>query len=283
MVIKKKVSLLYLITLLFVFILGVETVSATEYVNYHGIEMSEEEYSNLVGLGFTEDEIYYMSEEVFSANKDVDSTLVAQNINYYKTIYNYLDGNSYSVEVTESEYENQGNISPLTVSETTYKRMVSTISRNSDNTFRFKVNLSWKIMPSTRSYDIIGIGFSNSRIYISSFVYVYQDYCYTNGNCTTTGAFYDMKELSTGGAAVIKLPTGSLSSLSSTLYYDVDKNTTETITQLLMYGDYAHATQNVNRAIYTNYTVNNSGIQLFENINYYDEIPYADQGWVGTW
>ena len=45
--------------------------------------------------------------------------------------------------------------------ETTYKKVVSTLSKNS-NYFRYKISVTWKNIPSTRSYDIIGIGFLGS-------------------------------------------------------------------------------------------------------------------------
>ena len=38
--------------------------------------------------------------------------------------------------------------------------MIATISKNS-NKFRYKVTVGWRNMPSTRSYDIIGVGFED--------------------------------------------------------------------------------------------------------------------------
>jgi len=270
---------------LLIITLSINEVSAQEYTNYYNITMSNQQYNNLLNLGFTEDEIYYMNEETFEQNKDFESTLEVKNENFYKTVYTDLNGNSYSTEITQDEYENQSLINPRGTVTTEYKDMVSTLSRNSDGTFRYKVSLIWRNMPSKRSYDIIGVGFSDN-VYISSLVNFSYYYCYQDpSSCTTSGLYYDKKVLSTGGSTVYKLPTGDIRSLSATLYYDVSKNNpSQTITSLLMYGDYAHATSTVTPNNYTNHTINSSGIQFFSGLSaYYDEIPTADSGWVGTW
>ena len=258
-------------------------VSASEYINYFGIEMNEEEYDNLINLGFTTDEIYHMSEETFEQNKDIESTLEVQNQKYYKTVYTDLSGNSYSTEISKEEYDNQSGNAPRGTVTTSYKTMTSSLTRNSDNTFRYKVSLTWTNMPSTRSYDIIGVGFNN-QVYISSLVNFAYYYCNSYNECTTSGLYYDKKTLSTGGSAVYKVPSGDLASLAATLYYDVSKNTTSTLTELSMYGDYAHATTNITPDLYKNHTVNNNGLQLYSSISTkYDAIPYAQSSWIGTW
>ena len=39
------------------------------YTNYNGIEMTNQEYNNLLNQGFSENEIYYMNEEIYLENK----------------------------------------------------------------------------------------------------------------------------------------------------------------------------------------------------------------------
>lgn len=276
---KKKILLSIAITL-FVSILYIGNVRAAEYENYFGLSMTNEQYNNLLNLGFSEDEIYYMDEETFDTNKDVSATLVARTDKYYKTIYTDLDGEAQSIEITKAEYENQGSMNARGTVSTEYKTMVSTMSQNGD-TFRYKVTLAWKQMPSTRSYDIIGIGF-NDDVYISSSVYFNYTYCVLSGDCTTDTLYYNKKKLSTGGSAVYKIPS-SARSLTAVLYYDVSKDTSSTITRLDMYGDYSHATSNVNSSIYTDYTITHNGIILGDGIGYYDAIPTAVSSWGGTW
>lgn len=276
----KKIKLC-LLAMALTFTLYIGQVSASVYKNYFGIEITNQEYNNLLNLGFSEDEIYYMSEETFESNKDLSATKVAENQKYYKTIYTGLDGQSYSVEITKGEYDNQSLMDTRGTVTTEYKNMVTVISKQT-STFRYKVTVGWNRMPSTKSYDIIGIGFSDD-VYISSPVYFNYHYCDSDENCTTSTIYYDRQKTATGGAAVYKIPTGIVS-LTAVLYYDVAKDTTDTITRLDMYGDYSHATTNVGYDEYTDYSINRYGINLsVDNASYYDAIPCAQSTWHGTW
>ena len=272
---KKSILLIALAAL--VFMLGITNSSAHEIVNYNGIHMTVDEYMTLLNLGFTENQIYYMDEETYELNKDLDATLLGQTTKYYKTVYPTY-GTSYTVEVTEEEYNNAGNevLLPTGIVETTYKTIVSSIAQNGSK-YRYTVSTLWKIMPSTRSYDIIGIGFSDP-VYISSSVYFSFTYANSAGAYTTSTQYYNKKSLSTGGAAVYKLPSGTIKSLSATLYFDVSKSTSNTITTLGICGDYAHATSSVPAANISDYSIGISGINLGTSItSYYDATPCAMQ------
>jgi len=280
MAVRKIDVLKYTVMFLFMFIIGICSASATEYVNYYDITMTNQQYNNLLNLGFSEEEIYYMDLTTFEENKDIESTLVSQNIKYYKTVHPTY-GAEYTVELTEEQYEAESQISLLGEIETEYKTMVSTISQNS-NTLRYKVSVLWKNMPSVKNYDIIAIGFIDD-VYISSNVNFNYYYCNTSGNCYTSSSYNNKKKLSTGGSAVYKLPS-SLISLSSTLYYDVSKDTTGTLTRLTMCGDYSHATKSVSTSYLSDYSVNSSGIALESHIyGKYDAIPCATSVWTGSW
>lgn len=281
---KKNHLIMYMLIAVYVYTLSFGVAYASNYVNYRGITMTNTEYNNLINLGFTEDEIYYMSEDVFNQNKNIVSTLEAVNEKYYKTIYADLNGDYYSTELTEDEYNNQSSNNMRGYVETTYKKLVTTISRNSDNTFRFKASLNWKQFPAVRSYDIIGIGF-NDNVYISSGVTFVYYYCDAAGNCPDSTGYYNKKKLSTGGGVVYKLPSGDIRGLGSAIYYDVSKNnSSQTITELEMCGDYSHATATVSQSNISDYSVNINGIQLFSGLaGYYDEIPCSSTEWGGTW
>ena len=63
------------IILLLIFILPVVAFAEEKYVNYYGVEFSEEDYSTMVELGFSEDEIYYMSVEEYNNNQTKENLL----------------------------------------------------------------------------------------------------------------------------------------------------------------------------------------------------------------
>ncbi len=267
------------------FVIGMKESKAEEYINYNGIHMTEAEYNTLINLGFTKNQIYHMDYETYENNKDLDAKLISQTTRYYKTISTGY-GTGYDVEVTEEEYKNSAT-DKLTFDrgyvDTTYKTITSSISQNG-NKYRYNVSTLWKQMPSTRSYDIIGIGFANA-VYINSSVYFSYTYANASWQYTTSSQYYNKKSLSTGGAAVYKLPTGTIKSLSATLYYDVSKSSgAGTITNLSICGDYAHATANVAVGNVADYSISIYGINLGSSLGgYYDATPcameYASVSW----
>ena len=88
---KKVYGFLFLVLLIpCLFIVNVKPVDALNYRNYYDVEMTHDEYETLINLGFTEDEIYYMTEDVFLRNKDADATLLTRSVKYYKTVYKKL-------------------------------------------------------------------------------------------------------------------------------------------------------------------------------------------------
>lgn len=278
---SKKNLLTYGVIALLVLFVSVEQVNATKYENYFGVEMTNEEYNTLLNLGFSEDEIYHMDETTYLENRDLDANLVSKDTKYYKTIYTDLAGTPAAVEITEDEYNNQSSLSARGSVTTEYKQMVTTLSQNGSK-YRYKVSLAWRSLPSTRSYDIIGVGFEDN-VYINSSVYFNFYYCNSSGTCTTDATYYDKKKTSTGGSAVYKLPT-SIVSLSATLYYDVSKNTSSTITHLEMCGDYSHATKTISVSNISDYNISINGVELQSGtIGYYDSIPCATSTWSGSW
>lgn len=271
--------LLMIIVVVSIFMINVSKPQALHgnhgnYTNYFGVEMTIDEYFTLVNLGFTDDEIYYMSEETFDENKDLAATLLTTNHKYLK-----LTQSMYGVQnVTElSELEfiqqttmNQQNV-PLGELDTSYIHEVSTISQNGAK-YRYKNTVDWYSIPSNKSYDVIAIGFYND-VYIDSSVYFGYAYLNSNGNLTTSTLYYDKKSTAYGGSTVYKIPS-SLTSLSATIYFDVSKNTNNTLTYLEFCGDYAHSLQTVTSSQAANHYIGPLGIDFDSSVyNYFNHIP----------
>ena len=267
----KKISIMFAVVVA-AFIINVSHPRAWNgsFINYYGIEMTTDEYFTLLNLGFSADEIYYMLEETFEENKDLDATLVASSTKYYKTVVP-MYGLSYSVEVTPLEYFNHGDAQVLDILSTYYRTEVSTISQNGTK-YRYKISTSWLNWPSVASFDVTGIGFIDS-VYISSpnvyFNFLYSD---NDGEHTST-VWYDRKKTQYGGSVVYKMPS-NVTSLSSNLYFDVKKNTNDTLTELEMCGDYAHAMTPVTQTQAANHTISSGGIVHDPSVySYYDAVP----------
>lgn len=278
-----------------VLLLGITTPivnAGTYYTNYNNIEMTENEYNNLVELGFTEDEIYLMGNTEFEANKDIEATLVSATEKYYKTttiIQNGITTTSSEV-ISKEQYELEKDATPVTRSiynglvTTDYKHMLMEMSQLDDNEMRLKITLTWLNIPSTRSNDIIGIGFEQSVVGLNSSIYFQQNYTNSSGSHSSVTSI--PQEFSTGVSSVFDLPNGTISALSSYMYIDVRKNDDdETITDMDAGGDYAHATSTISETNAKKHTVNHiSGIVLQSSIqDYYDGINVATASFIGTW
>lgn len=191
--------------------------------------------------------------------------------------------NSVTEEISEEEYENVSDtgIMPQTAStETTYKKLTTSIQTNGSK-YRYSLLMNWKLMPSTRSYDIIGIGFYPS-VKVSGNLHFTMNYRNSSGTHTSSaGTSYVGNS---GASMIFKLPSGTLNSLDAKLYFDVEKNTDATIITQKAYGDYSHAVKNISLENAKKHTVNTNGIVLNNSINeYYDSISAATDVWNGNW
>lgn len=273
-----KNQLMLIISILSIFIsFDVKAEIMNEYndcylINNNNICMSNEEYNNLINLGYNHIEILGISETEFDANKNLNGFIVSENVSYF---FN-------DQIITKEEYDdisdNQTFFSPI---ETTAKKMNTTII-SVNGRYRYKVSLEWKKMPSTRSNDIIAVGLNSNKVSYYGNRTFSMTYCNSNNNCTTSNSA-TFKNSSTGLGASFGLPTGTLSSLNMYFYYDVQKSANQ-VTSMSAYGDYSHATVSISAPAATNYSVNTSGIILGSSIvNYYDEISPSIANWSGNW
>lgn len=238
-------------------------------INNNNILMTNIEYQNLLDLGFTDYEIMNMSLKEYNENKNLKGEIVSQNT-IYMDEQNSILNNSISTFGLQSGYI-----------ETTAKKMTTTIV-SVNNKYRYKITLEWKNIPTTRSYDIIGIGIDNN-VTINSSIYFQQNFCYSTNNCSSS-IVNTVNSTSTGATSTFQLPSSAIISLSSYLYFDVSKNTTSTITQLNAYGDYSHATKSISKSNANNHSINRGGISLDSSISdYYDSMNTSKAVWTGSW
>ncbi len=220
-------------------------------------------------------------------------------VKYYKTVSMINNDNiqiigilpqSYSIEISKEEYEKYNpeleydlNSVKVGYTETNYKKMTTTITKINDTMFRLKVILDWKTMPSTRSYDIIGIGFP-ATVTATDLTYFSQNYCLSNGNCSQRTS-HSLYIGAYGVGASFSLPAESITSLSQSFSVDIKKtNSSNTLTSLNVSGDYSHAQKIISQKNAKKYKVDLTGISLDSSISsYYDSINSAVATWTGTW
>lgn len=298
-----------LYTFLFVTILiaNINIVKANEnayFTNREGIEMTEVEYHNLLELGFTDKQIDRMDYTTYINNKDIEATLVSEATNYYKTTTYFRNGIQYQTselltkeemdEILKNKQEQNPQVDNTRTSGNyynglfadDYKAVTTRIAYIDDNNvMRFKTDTYWFQMPSQRSYDIVGIGIEPSKVEIDAAIIFRQDWQTTGGTYGSSTACAP-KEQTTGGSVLFQLPSGSLSTLESSIYFDVSKKSgVGTISSLYATGDYAHAIVSVSNNAYYYYSVNHGTGIVVSNpyANSYDSIVPAQAAFSGTW
>ncbi len=277
---KRCIRYIFIIAFMVFLTLSIDKVNAHQFTNYYGIQMTNEEYFTLLNLGFTDDEIYYMDEDTFNENKNLDAELISQSSRYYK-IVTPMYGQSYAVEVSQTEALNQPQNQMLGTVITQYINEISSISVNGSK-YRYKNTVNWTSMPPNNNFDVIAIGFINS-VYINSNVYFKYSTMDSSGNWHNSTLYYDKKSTSTGGSATYKIPN-ELYGLSAMIYFDVSKNTTDTLTSLTICGDYAYSLSAVTQYQAANHAINASGIQFDSSVyNYFSIIPCATETASVSW
>lgn len=293
---KKILYIFVFATLMIVMTPIVKASDDVYYRNNENIRMTEEEYHNLLNLGFTEKQIERMDYDTFISNKDIEGHIVSETKQYYKVTTEMRNGieRSTSELLSKEEYERQLQEAPQTRTSgnyyacavtVSYRTVTTRIMYEADYLMRYKVDVDWHIIPSNRSYDIIGIGIEADKVEIASSLAFRQDFTYTSGSSSFSMAGYKRSN-STGGSVLFELPTGSLSNLSSFLYFSVIKtDNAGTVTELIATGDYTHSTSSISKSTAENYTCNYAtGVYVYTPYDlYFDGTTPASARFLGTW
>lgn len=280
---KKINKILLTTTLLCLTFVG--TLSASElqkdkkpfYVNTLGVEMTEEEYNNLL-KGFNHDTIDSMPLETYNQFKDITTLTKREEVKYIKSDIEYdLFGNvisKHDEEITEEEYNrpavqraNSGS-SGNSRHETSHKIITISYTNASVSSSGVAVTVTnqWKETPSVKSYDVIGIRFERNLSFLkkSGIFFGYQKYTNSNGQQTINYNYDD------DNWKLPFCPAGACNApgigLSQNLVND-GTNFSNSITLITsgiswpftFYGAYEHATSNVSLSDSKNYSINSAG------------------------
>ena len=130
--------------------------------NQNGVRISMTDYNLLTNI-YSDAYIQTMTSkdyENFKA-KNININNLVKSEKYYKTEIDHLNNVVTNTEVTENEFNNYNpNVQTLSVSnfvETQYKKLSLTLSDNHDGYGDIFVGLLWKMIPSTRAFDVIAV------------------------------------------------------------------------------------------------------------------------------
>ena len=130
--------------------------------NQNGVRISMSDYNLLTNI-YSDAYIQTMTNEDYEnfKAKNININNLVKSEKYYKTVIDHLNNVVTNTEVTENEFNNYNpNIQTLSVSnfvETQYKKLSLTLSDNHDGYGDIFVGLLWKMIPSTRSFDVIAV------------------------------------------------------------------------------------------------------------------------------
>lgn len=130
--------------------------------NQNGVRISMTDYNLLTNI-YSDAYIQTMTNEDYGnfKAKNININNLVKSEKYYKTEIDHLNNVVTNTEVTENEFNNYNpNVQTLSVSnfvETQYKKLSLTLSDNHDGYGDIFVGLLWKMIPSTRSFDVIAV------------------------------------------------------------------------------------------------------------------------------
>ena len=130
--------------------------------NQNGVRISITDYNLLTNI-YSNAYIQTMTNEDYEnfKAKNININNLVKSEKYYKTVIDHLNNVVTNTEVTENEFNNYNpNIQTLSVSnfvETQYKKLSLTLSDNHDGYGDIFVGLLWRMIPSTRSFDVIAV------------------------------------------------------------------------------------------------------------------------------
>lgn len=130
--------------------------------NQNGVRISMSDYNLLTNI-YSDAYIQTMTNEDYEnfKAKNININNLVKSEKYYKTEIDHLNNVVTNTEVNENEFNNYNpNVQTLSVSnfvETQYKKLSLTLSDNHNGYGDIFVGLLWKMIPSTRAFDVIAV------------------------------------------------------------------------------------------------------------------------------
>lgn len=255
-------------------------VYADDYINQNGVVISDENYNNLLKL-YSEKRISILThsdyEEIMS--KGIDFNNVEQSTKYIKTEFNQVTGEYEDTEVTEEEFNNYdpNSRSRATIIETAYKRINLSITPTSGSYAYYTFNALWKIMPATRSYDVIGVRLSNLSV-VNGTQDGFQTYDLNGQTDYVSYSFNgtNTKHFSNGYGVSMNLLNSDITYLEC----DIEATLIIDAYPATIFASYQHAVENVTLAQSQDYTI---GVGLGNVFVFNNYMEYRYDGMEGTY
>ena len=164
---KKFVVVALLMIILAPHYVNAEIINSSTLTNYitneNGVVIDKNDFDVITKI-YSENYANVMTNEDYLRFKErnIDISKIKQTTKYFKTTIDNLTHNVTTTEVGENEYNSYNpDVEPLvyTYIETEYKRLSISFTSNGDGYGDVFVDLMWKKIPSTRSFDVMAVRF----------------------------------------------------------------------------------------------------------------------------
>lgn len=215
---KKYISVvLFTISLFSIFMPTAFAITSNEMIlNNNGIEITKQQYNNLLSLGFNDVQIKNMEIDEFNANKDLSAVVIAKHSKYIKvieyynveqfdlsckngTLSNLKPIKVEEIELSKEQYEKESVVKSVpkvvTISSnarngeigtskvnTAYKTLQTAILKLGTGQYRARSDLVWTQMPANRGEDLLRTEVGSNVVPIDSERYGKQLWTLTNNN-----------------------------------------------------------------------------------------------------
>ena len=247
--------------LIFSLICIVPIITKAETItNNNGIVITETEYNNFLKI-YDHEYIMNMSEEKYNKLKSLNYDDVTTETKYIETTYNQSLNLVTTREITKAEFENYNPVMPLLDDGgNSYSTQVKSLTLNitGGTIWNYTVFIAtWKGIPSTRSFDVIGLrgyGFEfalgsqgGEQIYTLNGEREIINYAWNGTN---------IKRFDDGFGISMNIVNSDITSLTLAIDCDIKA----TITHPSISGSYQHAIRNLSLADSQNYTLGVTGL-----------------------
>ncbi len=241
---------------------------AKSITNYNGIIISEEEYANFIQV-HSHEYIMTMDESQYEKLLSLDYSNIIKETKYIETTYNSSLNLTTEREMTEEEYENyikpnnetSGGEKSLPSGSSSYETGAKkiTLILVGGTTYNYVTfTATWKGIPVTRSYDVIGFrgyGFNfRNGSQIGRQIYKDSSGTYHTINYAWNGT--NIKKFSNGFGISMNIVNSTITELQLI----IDADVSPTITHPDIFASYQHAVTNLSLADSQNYTLSGAGL-----------------------
>lgn len=244
-----------------------------------GNEVTQEEFDQLLEMGFSELAIDQMPTDIIQDNLEFTPSEIVSTETYQEVVEFDLSRNllkadlflngenslieSYVIELSEEEYYKRLNskemeaLSSSDETSTSYRRLRTTVSKGTDGKYRVNSRFVWDIIPKTRSHDLLSMSIDSEFTPVpgSNFgqqlwgahIPVYN--VLEGGSATYNSSSARWSKQGAGYGVKMNLKNSDkgyiIVDLEGYAYFDIERRSSIVPNYVNVYGNYSHANANV--------------------------------------